>query len=173
MTTVRTLGALGALCLLAGVAGFVSAEEKNLTTDEALAKAMDCNIFEKQMAEKAVKKADSEDVKNYARELVKDHRKLNKRLEELAKEKKVAVVSGSTKEQKEQMAELSKASGSDFDKKYIDMMVENHTRALKHMKRCIKEGNDEQLRSLAEQALPIMQKHLDEAKAIQKKLARS
>jgi predicted outer membrane protein len=120
MTIVRAMG-VAAVCLLTNANGFLCAAEKKLTTEGALAKAIDGNTWAKQMADKTVNKAQSEDVRKLARQFAKDHEKILKDLEELAKDKKLAVVSGVTDEQKEQAVALAKLTGRDFDKRYGDL----------------------------------------------------
>jgi putative membrane protein len=154
----------------------VQAEEKKpadnpQTPEEFVAKAIECCHCGKDVAERAAKNATDPDVRKFAQRLVEDHAKLHTELTDLAKEKKVGVVVGFSKEHKEKVAELDKLSGKAFDRKFIDVMIEAHEKAIKMLEQCQKEGKDEKCRAFCEKALPTLRKHLDEAKTLQKKLA--
>ncbi len=152
--------------------GTVSAavEDKALTSEEFATKMVDCNRCELDLAKQAAKKASSADVRNYAQMLVEDHEKMSKDLKSFIADKKIGIVTGTSKEHKEQLAELTKATGKDYDQKFLQTMIENHEKVLKTLKSCSKDSRDASVRDICEKSIPTIQKHLDEAKALQKKL---
>src|SRR5579883_3255982 len=93
--------------------------------------ALSDGIAEVQLAKMAEKQAGSDDVKRFAARLIKDHTEANQQLMDIAKDMKLAVVQGVNKEQREQMATLSKLKGADFDREYLRTMVMDHEKAIK------------------------------------------
>jgi len=139
---------------------------------EFLGKAIECNTYEKDLAGLAVDNASDADVKAFATRLRDDHTALEKDLQQLVKEKKVGVVAGTDKDHRDRLAELKKtAKGNDFDRKFLAYVVDEHEKAIKHMEECAKDNSlDGGCRTCAEKALPKMKKHLEDARALQKKL---
>jgi putative membrane protein len=170
MTRIRIASALIAVCLVAGWSSPLQAQEVSTTVDQ-VSKAMDCALYEKDLAAGAIKKATNDDVKRFAQQVYDDHDRMSKDLLDIAKDLKLAVASGLTKDQKVKVAELIKLSGKDYDKRFIDIMVEEHEKALKMAESCAKETKEARLRTFSEKAVPTLRKHLDEAKALQKKLS--
>jgi putative membrane protein len=172
----RTLGSLAATCLF--VAGFrlVAADErkgddaKPLTDQEFIARVIDANLTEVNLSNLAGKSASDEEVKKFAQHLIDDHKMMNQKALELANAKKVAVASGLNPKQREAMATLSRLSGKDFDRKFVDTMVMDHEEVMKMFERCQKDTKDEAVKKLCEEALPTVRDHLKEARSLQEKL---
>jgi putative membrane protein len=172
MPRTKVLIALFALSVFAGGVSLLNADDKKpASTEEFIAHAMDCNLFERDLANTARSKAENADVKKYAEQLYDDHDRMSKELLDFAKEKKLAVASGTSRDQKAKVADLLKLRGKDFDRRFVDIMVEEHEKAIDMMQHCAKESKDEKVRSISEKALPTLKKHLEEARALKKKLA--
>jgi putative membrane protein len=65
---------------------------------------------------------------------------------------------------------LNAASPQDFDKTYMDQQVAAHEETLTLLKGYSENGDDPGLKAAAGKAAPMVQEHLDRAKAIQAKL---
>jgi putative membrane protein len=179
-TTFRTLGLLAVVGLLFGV-GFARANdkkdsdkkdnEKPLTEQEFLGKAVDANLTEINLAQLAKKLSTNDDVKKFADHLIADHEKMDKRVLDLANQKKVAVASGLNPKEREEWTKLSRLSGKDFDRQFADMMVKDHEEAVKMFEHCEKNTKDETVKKLCEDALPKLRDHLKEAKSLQDKVS--
>jgi putative membrane protein len=137
-----------------------------------LGQAIDCNTYEKDLAQMASENAANPEVKAFAQRLVEDHSKFEQELLQLVKEKKVGVATGTSKEHRDRVAELKKTGkGNDYDKKFLQFVIEDHEKALQHIEACAKDGSlDGGCKACAEKALPTLRKHLDEARALQKKI---
>ena len=61
-----------------------------------------------------------------------------------------------------------KLKDTDFDKAYINMMVSDHEEDMNAFKKESTGGKDADISSFAARTLPMLQKHLDAAKAAQK-----
>ena len=64
--------------------------------------------------------------------------------------------------------DLAKLKGADFDKAYIDNQVSAHEDALSLMKNYADNGDTPSLKAAAGEIAPVVQKHLDMAKALKK-----
>jgi len=175
-TTFRTLGLLAALGLLAVGFRFAGADEKKsdeskpLTEQEFIGKAIDGNLAGINLSQLAKRVSSNDDVKKFADQLIADHEKMDKGVLDLANKKKVAVATGLSPQQREALAKLSRLSGKDFDREYVDIMVKDHEEAVKMFERCEKDTKDEAVKKLCEDALPKLRDHLKEAKSLQDKL---
>lgn len=66
---------------------------------------------------------------------------------------------------------LSKKSGADFDKAFVDLMADEHKSDVKLFERASKSADDDAVRSFASQHLPSLQAHLDHANNLMKSAA--
>jgi len=142
------------------------------STADFLGFAIECNTYEKEIARSAIDNASNDDVKAFAKRLFDEHNTLESDLQQLAKEKKVGVVAGTNKEHRDRLAELKKTDkGKDYDKKFLQSVIDEHEKAIKHLEECAKDNSlDGACKACAQKALPQMKKHLEEARALQKKV---
>ena len=63
---------------------------------------------------------------------------------------------------------FQKLNGAAFDRRYVHEMIAGHTKAIAVYKKEAADAQNPALKSYAEQALPTLQKHLDDAKALEK-----
>lgn len=160
------------LVSVAALPAFVRAEDKDKATSDAdfVIKALTASTGEIKVGEYAAKHANDAKVREYAERLVKDHTALNNTIAENAKRMKVAVVLGKEKEPQQQIDQLSKLKGNDFDVAYLQQMVEDHQKAITLFESEDKIGTDGDLKTAARNALPTLKKHLDDAKDLLAKL---
>ena len=118
-------------------------------------------------------KATNDDVKAFARDMVKDHSALDGKDEKLASggASSSAVRDSVTKANAATSAQLTNAgSGAAFDKAYVDAQVTGHENALAFLQRAQSSAQRDDLKKLVADAIPDVQKHLDRARALQSKL---
>jgi putative membrane protein len=113
------------------------------------------------MGENAEKNGQSDEVKNFGRQLVSDHTALNKQIMAAAKKKGITLPKATS-------PSLNK--GSTFDKDFLHMAVEAHNNDIKAFQGEAKNGEDAEVKALAEKALPTLKHHLMMAKAAQQKV---
>ena len=121
----------------------------------------------------AVKKAQSSEVKQFARLMMSEHHALRKQGQDLAKKLGVtpqppAVFDLPTKQQ-DAMRDLEGKSGPAFDKAYIEHEVDFHQMVMETAQKALGEAQNPELKNLIQKAAPVIQKHLDHAKEIQQK----
>lgn len=139
-------------------------------SSEFAVKAANGGMMEVQMGKLAQEKAMNPRVKAFATMMVNDHSKANDELKELAGKKNIALPAELSTETKDHIDKLSKKSGKDFDKDYMDMMVDDHDKDVKEFDNAASNLQDPDLKSWASKTLPVLRTHQDSAKAIKSSL---
>ncbi len=98
-----------------------SNSDKDFVKDIATA-----NIAEVELGRMALDKAVNPDVKKFAQMMVDDHTKANEELTTIASKDNIAIPSGLDDKHNDLRDKLAKKTGADFDKDYIDAMVDGH-----------------------------------------------
>jgi len=114
----------------------------------------------------AATNAGSQDVKDFAQMMIRDHGVLNTRLADLASRKGVDIVAAVAKGEKKGVASLAKKQGADFDKAYLKDMVEGHDGTLQAFKKEIDKGKDADVQGFASMNLATIQGHDDRAHSL-------
>ena len=133
-------------------------------------KAAQGGLAEVDMGYMASSKATNPDVKKFGDRMVTDHSKANDELKQLAATKGVTLPTAVSDEEKKDMDAMSAKSGKDFDKGYIDDMVQDHEKDVAEFEKASKEAKDADLKAWAAKTLPTLQKHLEMAKEAQKRV---
>ena len=125
----------------------------------------------------AVTKATSPDVKAFARLMMGEHHALRAQGQQLAKRLNVTPQLPANDPLKPaaqgEMAALRAApKGAQFDRTYIEQEIGIHKAVLDLAEKAHDAAQNEELKKLIEQAKPVIEKHLDRAEEIQKKLGR-
>lgn len=136
-----------------------------IAVDEADAKfttqAAVGGMAEVELGKMALDKSSNAQVKEFATMMVKDHGMANVELMSIAKQKNITLPSTVDDEHKKKMEDLSKKTGADFDKAYVNAMVDGHKSTLKLMEDESKDGKDADLKAFATKTAPIVQSHLE------------
>ncbi|HSD91057.1 MAG TPA: DUF4142 domain-containing protein [Kofleriaceae bacterium] len=137
------------------------------------------NLLEIDLGKAAEKKGASDAVKQYGKMLVKDHGDNDKQLLALAKKtgQRIPAEKMATNTEKQEKAEdkaaaakLKTLKGADFDREYLRMMVQGHDKELANIDSKIAEVENAELAEALKAAKPVLQRHADEARDIQKTL---
>jgi putative membrane protein len=115
----------------------------------------------------ALTKTTNASIKDFANMMVTDHGKANDELMALAKAKNITLPATVDEDHQKKMDDLTKKSGKDFDKAYVDAMVDGHNKTLDLMNNEAKDGKDAELKAFAAKTAPIVKMHLDAIKKIQ------
>lgn len=129
------------------------------------------NALEVVTSQIAVGKATNAAVKQFARDMVRDHGAMQKEGRPLGEQLGLpAPTADSTAEIAEEMRdkveELRGKTGKDFDKEYMDVQVDAHQKTLDRLKDMQDDAQNAQLKSLITSAIPKVQAHLDRAKKL-------
>ena len=145
-----------------------------VVTDEAttdfLVKAADGGMAEVELGGLGQQKATNAKVKDFAAMMVHDHTMANDQVKTLASQRNVTLPATVSDENMKKKDDLSKKSGKDFDKAYMDAMVSDHEKTIDLFKSGAEKSNDADVKTFANNTLPKLQQHLDAAKEIQKTL---
>ena len=99
-----------------------------------------------------------------------DHTNANNELKAMATSNSIAVPTALKTDQQMHVDMLKKKSGKDFDKAYMDMMLDDHKSDVGEFKKASTGLSDASYKAFAIKTLPVLQKHLDSAQAIHKSM---
>lgn len=111
-------------------------------------------------------KSADKSVRQYAATLVTDHSKAKKQVTALAKSMSVSVPSDVKPDAQQAYDKLSGLSGSDFDREFVNHMVQDHQKDVADFTKEA-EAKDGKVSDLAAKQLPTLKKHLAMAQALQ------
>ncbi|MES2113004.1 MAG: DUF4142 domain-containing protein [Bacteroidota bacterium] len=114
----------------------------------------------------ALQKGVSKQVKNFGLMMVKDHSKINDMVKAIAVTKNISIPKAPGAKEQKIISKLTGKSGKDFDKAYIDDMIEDHQDDIKAFQTAAKKCLDPDVKSFAAKTIPILQEHLDAINAI-------
>ena len=129
--------------------------------------AADLNMKEIELAKLAQQKSTNAEVRAFAEILFNDHTKAMEDLKKNAELKNISLPTALSEDGKEAYDKLSEEKTEDFDKKYVDMMVDGHEEAVKKMEKASEEANDEEIKMWAADMLPTLKTHHNEAVRLQ------
>ena len=133
---------------------------------EFVANAGMAGLYEMNVGNLALQKASSADVKSFAQRMVADHGKANAELAQLATTKGVALPAELDGDPQGAFEHLSALSGAEFDKAYMQHMVDDHIKAVADFEKASTSATDADVKNWATKTLPTLQEHLAMAKDI-------
>jgi putative membrane protein len=110
----------------------------------------------------------AKDVKAYGAMMVKDHTEAADKLKMIAASKNITLPAALSPEAQNDLADLQKKQGKDFDKAYLDKMIDDHKKVISMFETESKSGSDADLRAFADATLHTLHHHLDEAEKCDK-----
>ena len=138
--------------------------------DNFVKKAAVDGIAEVELADLALERAASDDVKTLANHIKQDHQRANEQLNAIATQKGLQVPQQTDAKHKRDKDRLAKLDGNEFDNAYVKAMIKEHEKDIKEFEKQAKNGKDAELKTFANNALPKLREHLDHAKQIEKGL---
>jgi putative membrane protein len=118
----------------------------------------------------ASEKAVDAQVKDFGKMMVMDHTKANEELMAIAKTKNITLPTAPDADHQKMAADLAAKSGKDFDKAYVDAMVDGHKKVASMLEDASKNCKDADLMAWATKTLPTVKAHLAKVEAIQKSM---
>jgi len=145
-------------------------------------------MAEVKLGELASTKAQNAHVKAFGRTMVQDHTKAGEELKQIASQLNIQPPVQLDDDHRDKVERLSKLQGAEFDREYINMMVDDHEKTLNALEdRLEKQGDDEnprytpktsddpsesRLNRWAAQTVPTVRQHLQKARQLDEKLGR-
>lgn len=127
---------------------------------EFATKAAAGGIAEVALGKLALEKTTNTQIKDFATMMVSDHGKANEELISIAKLKNITLPGTVDADHQKKIDDLSKKTGADFDKAYVDAMVDGHKSTLKLMQDEANDGKDADLQAFARKTGPVVNTHL-------------
>ncbi len=129
--------------------------------------AADVNMKEIQMGKLAQQKSTNAEVRSYAEMMINDHTKALENLKKTAEAKNISLPTALSEDAQEAYDDLNDEKAEDFDKKYVNMMVDGHEKTIKKMEKASEKANDEEIRMWAADMLPTLRTHHSEAERLE------
>jgi putative membrane protein len=131
-----------------------------------VAMAARASMLEVALGRKAAPDAGSPDVKAFGRRMVADYEKMNAELEHLAKTKGIDAPDELDGAGKKQVDAVLARKGRDLDERYVRRIVDDHEEVVETFRKASRDLGDPDLRAWAAKALPAVERHLAEARAL-------
>ena len=148
-----------ALIVLGSTSAALAKSDTSFLTD-----AIQINLAEIAVGDLAQKNGASDDVKAYGKMLVDDHTASNKQAASLAQANGVTPPNEPRPADKEAQQHLATLSGPEFDREFAKAMVKGHKEAIGKFEAASK--GDDDIAKFAQDTLPTLQKHLEQAQSI-------
>ena len=129
-------------------------------------KAAQGGLEEVELGQMVQQKAESQDVKDFAKRMVDDHTKANEELKSLAQKEGYTLPTTMSPNGQALKAKLEKLSGEQLDRAYMTHMVSDHTKDVAEFRSESQTGNDPDVKAWAGQTLSTLESHLQEAKQV-------
>jgi putative membrane protein len=155
-----------------GAYGAGSASKLSSDDRDFIYKASQDNQGEVDLAKLAEQKASSSAVRSLARSMLQDHEKVQSQLKEIASSSNLTLPTAVPSDIKTKRTELSKLSGADFDRQFIDFVVDAHEKDISaFQKEAQRQDANPKVQKFASSTVPQLEMHLTEARNIQKQVS--
>lgn len=164
------LSALGCLVLfsLPALAQNKAAASAPMTDQDFVNFAAQTDMVEANLGQLAQDVAAKQPVKDYGGMLATDHTADFQKLQAAATQVGLNVATAiDAGHNKSMIGPMHALKGAAFDHKYIEDMVTGHTKALAIYNKEASDATNATIKTYAQDAIPVLQKHLDDAKAIE------
>jgi putative membrane protein len=143
------------------------AAAQNDNTRQFVNKAALSDMFEIESSKLALQKSNTDEIKKFAQMMVDDHTKTSDDLKSMAQKMQgTQVPTALDPEHQQKLSQLQSASGRQFDQDYRTMQVQGHQDAVKLFEDYAKDGDNNELKSWANNTLPKLRSHLQAAEGL-------
>jgi putative membrane protein len=132
--------------------------------------AAEAGMLEVRLGELAGENGESQNVKDFGQKMVDDHTQANDQLKEIAQQKQIELPQELSEEGQQHVQDLQQLSGAEFDREYTNLMVADHQKVVDLFEQQASDGQDQELVTFAEDTLPTLQEHLDQARQTQQQV---
>lgn len=130
-------------------------------------KAAQGGLAEVQVGQLAQQKGASAQAKQFGQTLAQDHTQANQQLEQIAQQNNLNLPQQPSSTEEADLKKLQGLSGAQFDKQLASSEVQDHRQDIAMFEKEAKSGQNPDLKSFAQQTLPVLRKHLQMAQALQ------
>ncbi|MFE9652271.1 DUF4142 domain-containing protein [Micromonospora sp. NPDC006431] len=168
MLGIKRLGLLAAMVVV-GVAPAAAAQAaaQPSTQDTQYLQALhQVNLFEITSGNLAQQKGQNAQVKDLGKQFVTDHTQLDQTVKSTAQQLNVQLPNNPTADQQKVLDHLNTLSGAAFDKAWVTAELAGHVQAIQATQTEISQGSEQSVITVAQDALPVLQAHLDALTAL-------
>lgn len=137
---------------------------------EYLVDIAEVNLAEIEIGKLVQQKSTNPEVKKFGKMLVDEHTKSASEVSALAKTKNFTLPTSLTEDGQEEYKKLNEKSGLDFDKKFADMMIDGHEKAIEELQKATKDAKDQDIKLWASNNIAPLTAHLEHAKLLKQEL---
>ncbi|GAA2700465.1 DUF4142 domain-containing protein [Micromonospora olivasterospora] len=168
MLGLKRLGLLAALVVvgLAPAAAAQAAAQPSTQDTQYLQALHQVNLFEIASGNLAQQKGQNQQVKDLGAQFVTDHTQLDQTVQSTAQQLGVQLPGSPTADQQKIIDRLNGLSGAEFDKQWVTDELAGHVQAVQATQTEISQGSEQSVVQLAQNALPVLQAHLDALTAL-------
>jgi putative membrane protein len=145
-------------------------EKKEGGDKEFVQKASAGGLAEVNLSNLAVLNATNPAVKDFARRMRAEHDQANRQLLAMANEKGFPAAKTMDEHHQKLFEKLSKLTGADFDRTYVDAILKDHEEDIKLFETEAKDGKDAALKEWAGKMVPALKMHLKMGQDLAKQL---
>jgi putative membrane protein len=151
-----------ALIAGAAAAAFAAAAFAALSHEDTrfIQKAAADSLAEIELGKLAQQKAMREEVQQFAARMVEDHTNAQAELKTIAGANGVELPTAIDRKHRRLLDKLSKLSGGDFDREYMEHMVSDHKHDVREFRERAKEKDASPVKTFAANTLPTLEGHL-------------
>lgn len=159
---------LTATAQAAGPNAAAAAASGPVSTEDYVEKAAIGDLFEIQSSELATEKSGNEEVTAFAEMMIRDHSKSSEALKSALSEGEtdIDVPTALDAAHEEKLQQLQAVEGDEFDRRYLEIQVEAHEKALALHQGYAESGDDAALKAHAGTVAPTIAMHLETVKAL-------
>src|ERR1051326_2254482 len=133
-----------------------------------ISQAAQANLAAVELGKLGAKKSANNEIKQFSQHLETDHRVANSKLKPIAKYEGVQWPQRLDAAHKDELSQLRKLSGAEFDKQFTTMALKDHAKAIALFQQEAQMGQNQVTKQYAQNTLPALQHHLDMAKNVAK-----
>jgi putative membrane protein len=126
------------------------------------------NLAEIKLGQLASQKATDPKVKDFGNLMIKDHTGANNNLKPIAEAGGVKWPDNPPQDARATYDRLSKLSGDQFDRQFLDVMVLDHRKVAQLYEQALGKASDPKLKTYISSTLPTVRSHLQHAESIEK-----
>ncbi|WP_163399077.1 DUF4142 domain-containing protein [Flavobacterium fluviatile] len=137
---------------------------------EFLVDATEINLAEIEIGKLAQTKSTNPEVKKFGKMLVDEHTKSAAEVKAIADKRNFSLPASITEEGQDEYDKLNEKTGVDFDKKFADMMVDGHEKAIDKFNKAAENATDQEIKTWASNNVTALTAHLQHAKQLKESL---
>jgi putative membrane protein len=135
-----------------------------------LVKSYESGMYEIQLSQLAATNSLVADVKDLAANLVTSHTAINAKISAIAASANFVLPTAVNADHQKDLTDMAKLTGTEFDKKYIDKIIDGHEKSVDSYKDASKNLTVSDTKAFATETLPKIEDHLAMAKKVKDKI---